>query len=134
MSQPYPVLGFRNVTNTLHTNVNCGMHRNARYANTPVIVTSVYAIEHRCKRCGDGFKSPSTESINTAWAQAERIRNKRTDPSWPAYCRKQAALMVTEWDASITADCGCMTEQDGYGNEVVAEHSSDCDLYMDGEL
>lgn len=96
-NQPYPVLGFRNVTMTLHTNANCGMHRNARYANTPVVVTSAYAVEHRCKRCGDGFKSPTTELINEYWAQSEHLRNKRTDPQWPSYCRSQAGRMIVDW-------------------------------------
>lgn len=32
---------------------------------------------------------------------------------------------------SITAECGCMTEPDGHGNEVVAMHSSSCEYYME---
>jgi hypothetical protein len=89
-------LGFTNVTETIHTNVNCGMHRNARYTNTPVIVGSAYVIEHRCKRCGDGFKSPTVENIREAWAQAEHIRNKRGNSDWIRYCRMSAEIQIRD--------------------------------------
>lgn len=44
---------------------------------------------------------------------------------WQAHFAKQRE------DDNITAECGCMTEQDGHGNEVVATHSSECELFMD---
>lgn len=34
----------------------------------------------------------------------------------------------------ITAECGCMTEPDGYGNEVVAQHASGCELFLDDRI
>ena len=45
--------------------------------------------------------------------------------------RERVARELAARTESITAECGCMTEPDGYGNEVVAEHASTCELFMD---